>query len=76
MKVLIINAKNQHKVPHVMLITGTKYVVKQTVKLVTIFFGILCACSISYGSCIHLEFNSLEEAVSLIISSISTPVRP
>lgn len=39
MKVLIINIKNQHKDPHVILITETKYVVKQTVQLATIFLA-------------------------------------
>lgn len=49
MKVLIINTKNQHKDPHVILITGTKYVVKQTVKLVTIFLAFCVLAALVMG---------------------------
>lgn len=45
MKVLIINTKN----PHVILITGTKYVVKQRVKLVTIYLAFCVLAELVMG---------------------------
>lgn len=49
MNVLIINTKTQHKVPHVILIAGTKFVVKQTVKLVTIFLAFYVLAELFMG---------------------------
>lgn len=49
MKVLIINTKNQHKNPHVILVTGTKYAVKQPVKLVTIFLAFCVPAELVMG---------------------------